>query len=32
MVLRKIFELKRDEATGVWRRLIPRDFMIFTPH
>jgi len=32
MELMKIFELKRDEATGQWRRLIPRGFMICTPH
>ena len=31
VVLMKIFELKREEATREWRRLIPRSFMICTP-
>jgi hypothetical protein len=31
-VLRRIFDPKRGEVTGEWRRLQPRGFMICNPH
>jgi hypothetical protein len=31
-VLRRIFGLKRDEVTEVWRKLLMNSLMIFTPH
>ena len=31
-VLRRIFEPKRDEVTGEWKKLHYEDLMIYTPH
>jgi len=31
-VLRDIFEIKREEVTGDWRKYILRSFMIFAVH
>jgi hypothetical protein len=31
-VLRRIFELNRDDVTGKWRKLQMRSLMICTPH
>jgi hypothetical protein len=32
MVLRRIFQPKKDEVTGEWRKLHNEKFMICTPH